>query len=347
MTDVATLPRSMRAVVHRAPGEVEVAEIDLPQLGEHDVAAKVAYCGVCGTDLHLVFNHGGWGAPGSVYGHEWSGEVVATGDAVTRFAPGDRVVGGERTCGHCRYCRGASPSLCENQVIPSGPVYGAFAEYVVQHEEALVPVGGDLPLRVAALAEPLAVSLHAVTRSNVSAGDRVLVTGGGPIGLLTACALRARGLEDVVVSEPAPARRAKLRSLSLETVEPAELPVPGHLLHVVPGAFDAVIECSGTVAATTQGIGVLRSGGRLVIVGSNFGTVPLDPMRVLVQEIELTGARQYDPAGLATALEILADPAFPSTGILEADDTPFEGFRPLVHAMVAGEIAGKPLVVSA
>jgi threonine dehydrogenase-like Zn-dependent dehydrogenase len=101
------------------------------------------------------------------------------------------------------------------------------------------------------------------------------------------------------------------------------------------------------VAATTQGLTQLRKGGRLVIVGSNFGTVPLDPLRMLVQETEIVGSAEHDPHGFEDALAMLSDDAFPTRVLLEPDDTPFAGLMPLLHRMKRGAVAGKPLVVSA
>jgi threonine dehydrogenase-like Zn-dependent dehydrogenase len=342
-----TTPSRMRAVVYRGDETVEVADLSVPALGASEVLVRVAYCGVCGTDLHLVSGHGGWGTPGSVYGHEWSGEVAAVGSSVTRWAVGDRVVGGERPCGVCEFCRSGRTSLCTRQEIPSGPTLGGFAEYTKEHEDALFSVADRLNLRAAALAEPLAVAQHGVTRSGAGVNDRVLVTGGGPIGLLTVAALRATGVHDVTVSEPVPARRASVARVGATAVTPEDLPPVSSYIGVVPDPFDVAIECSGNVRATVQALEQLRPGGRLVIVGSNFDTVPIDPLRVLVQEVEITGARQYDADGFTVALQRLADHLVPTEDLLEEFDTPFENFGPLVQQMRRGEIARKPLVVSA
>ena len=256
-------PDTMTAVVYRGVEDLEIADVPTPTLGAHDVLVRVAYCGVCGTDLHIFFGDGGWGVPGSLFGHEWSGEVVAVGPSVSRWQVGDMVV---------------------------GPTSGGFAQYIKEDEHALVRVPPGVDLRIAALSEPLAVALHGVTRSGAKPSDRVLITGGGPIGLLTLAALQASGLSDVTVSEPAPGRHAVIESLGGNVMTPTDFEEVGSYMDVVSAPFDVVIECSGTVAATTQGLTQLRPGGRLVIVGSNFGTVPLDPMRMLVQETEIVGS---------------------------------------------------------
>jgi (R,R)-butanediol dehydrogenase / meso-butanediol dehydrogenase / diacetyl reductase len=310
----------MRAVVYTGIERLEERSVPVPTPEDHDVLVHVAYCGVCGTDLHIVFGDGGWGVPGSIYGHEWSGDIVAVGAAVERWRIGDRVV---------------------------GPASGGFAEFLAADEGTLHPVPPGMDLRTAALTEPLAVALHGVTRSGATAADRVLITGGGPIGLLTLAVLQAPGLRDVTVSEPAPGRHAAITRLGGTATTPGDLESVASYVDLVPEPYDIVIECSGTVAATTQGLTQLRPGGRLVIVGSTFATVPLDPLRVLVQESEIVGSREYDEHGFADALALLSDEAFPVTLLLAASDTTFEGLLPLLHDMQRGAVAGKPLVVSA
>lgn len=237
----------MRAVIYRGNEELEVAEMPVPTLTDHEVLVRVAYCGVCGTDLHIVFGEGGWGVPGSVFGHEWSGEVAAVGPSADRWKVGDKVV---------------------------GPTSGGFAEYVKGHEDELFPVSPGMSLRTAALTEPLAVALHGVTRSGVKASDRVLITGGGPIGLLTVAALRAKGITDVTVSEPAAGRRASIERLGADAITPSGLEEVASYMDVVSAPYDVVIECSGTAAATTQGLTQLRFGGGWSLWGSTSTRCP-------------------------------------------------------------------------
>jgi 2-desacetyl-2-hydroxyethyl bacteriochlorophyllide A dehydrogenase len=343
----------MRALVFRGPGDVATRDLPIPTLAEHDVLVRVAYCGVCGTDVHIVYGEGGWGVPGSVYGHEWSGEVVEVGSQVNQWRVGDKVVGGDRTCGFCDYCTSGRRSLCRNIALPTGPTYGGFAEYVKTHEDELYRVGEDLDLRTAALAEPLAVAMHGVTRSGLGGGprgpsssERALITGGGPIGLLALAALHAKGISEVVVSEPSSVRRGRIARLGGVALDPSELAAPANYLEVVPEPFDVVLECSGNGGATRQGLEQLRPAGRLVIVGVNFEPCLIDPLRILVQELEIVGARQYDNNGLDDALELLRQGAIPASDILDDNDTDFADFLVLLSAMKGGEVGGKPLMVS-
>lgn len=342
-----TATHTMRAAVYRGREALDVTEVPIPSIGDHDVLVRVAYCGVCGTDLHILFGHGDWGVPGSVYGHEWSGEVVDVGPNVTRWTVGDKVVGAERTCGACEFCLAGRPSLCRDPKLSSGSTSGGFAEYAVRHQDALFPVDSSMDLRAAALAEPLAVALHGVTRSCAETSDRVLVTGGGPIGLLTVAALVGQGFSDVFVSEPLPARRSKAEQLGASALSPADLPEIGHYMQVVSEPFDVAIECSGTVSATSQALDQLRPGGRLVIVGTNFDTVPFHPLRILVQELDIVGARQYDPNGFGNALSMLQHGSIAWRDVVEPSDTALGDVMRLFQEMRRGVVSGKPLVVGA
>ncbi|MGH9026772.1 MAG: zinc-dependent alcohol dehydrogenase, partial [Acidimicrobiia bacterium] len=212
MTD--ELPRTMRAAVLKGVRTVAIEDRSIPQLGPDDVLLEVSHCGVCGSDVHFVID--GWARPETVQGHEWSGRVIAVGDDVTEWEVGDVAVGGPSTkCGVCEHCRAGRASLCTGRdpIGESEPGDGAFAEFIVSRAPELVPIPDGVSLREAALTEPLAVALHGLTRGGVQAGQRLLVTGGGPIGALSVAAAAAGGVTDIVVSEPSPTRRALVERL--------------------------------------------------------------------------------------------------------------------------------------
>src|SRR5437868_2559739 len=261
----------MPVAVYRNKGEIAVDVKPVPVPGDGEVLVEVSHCGVCGTDIHMVIE--GWGQPGTVGGHEWSGRIAAVGRGAEPWAVGTAVVGGELlACGACVMCAAGRPSLCERRPPVTGDGRdGAFARYVVTAAAGLTPVEDGLSLRAAALTEPLAVAMHAITRSGVGPGDRVLVTGAGPIGLLAIAALRARGVDDVVVSEPAPSRRQRAVAVGASlAVTPAQLEVPALPMDLVGDPFDAVLECSGRADAMEAGLGQLSRGGRLVLVGTGM-----------------------------------------------------------------------------
>ena len=206
------LPDSMPVAVYRGTNAISLETRPVPVPGSGEVVVEVSHCGVCGSDLHFVIE--GWGRPGAIGGHEYSGRVAAVGPGVAGWAVGDPVVGGAMVgCGTCVACRAGRPSLCRARSSPGvGDLQGAFAGFVSCPAAELVRVPEGLPLRTAALTEPLAVALHGITAAALAPGQRALVTGAGPIGLLTVAALRARGVDDVTVSEPAPLRRELARN---------------------------------------------------------------------------------------------------------------------------------------
>ena len=339
------LPSSMRAAVYRAPRRLEVERRSVPSIGPHDVLIEVSHCGICGTDLHFVLE--GMGRPGSVGGHEYSGRIVARGDQVTVWSLGDPVVGGPRPgCGSCEYCRAGRPVLCTGRSpLDLDGFQGAFAEFVRVHESQLVRVPSRLPLRHAALAEPLAVALHALTRSGIGPGQRALVTGAGPIGLLLIAALRARGIHDVSVSEPAAARRQRALDVGATRVtHPDELEVQKLPFRLVESPVDVVFECSGRPAAMESGLTQLKRAGTMVIVGTGLARPAFDHNRIILNELVVTGAFNYDTGGFEEALELLQSGVFPVERLIEPEDIPLGGMLEALFELERGVRAAKVMV---
>lgn len=342
-----TRPAHMRAAVLRGPGRLEVAEVPVPELGDDGVLVAVDLCGVCGSDLHMVVE--GWGEPGSWQGHEWVGRVAAVGPGATRWAVGDAVVGGpSEPCGACDPCRADRPSLCAGRDAPGvGAERGAFADYKVVRAGELLALPAGLDPRAAALAEPLAVALHAVSRSGARAGQRALVLGAGPIGALAVVALRARGVDDVTCAEPGERRRALARAVGATAAcHPAGLEVPtvAEPGRVVDGAVDVVLECSGARAAMEAGLAQLVRGGTLVLVGAGIDPPRFDPNRILLNELLVTGAFNYDAGGFEEALALLASGVVPVDELLEPEVVRLEGLLDAMVGLAGGRLAGKVLV---
>jgi|SRR5581483_10369080 len=344
----AVLPAKMPAAVLRGKGELAVEEVAVPQLGDDDVLVEVSHCGVCGSDLHMVLD--GWGRKGSIGGHEWSGVVVAVGTSVTSWATGDAVIGGPTPrCGRCEMCRTGHPTLCRERDTPStgGEWQGAFARYTRVNERELLRIPDGLGLREAALTEPLAVALHGITNSGVQPGQRALVIGAGPIGALTVAALRALGVDDVKVSEPSPVRRELARRLgATAVVAPGDLEVPGPFDpgRVVDDAVDVVLECSGHGDAMEAGLAQLKRRGTLVLVGAGMASPRFDPNRILLNELNLTGAFCYDADGFERALDLLVSGRMPVAELIEPVDVPLEGMLEAMRGLAGGRVAAKVLV---
>lgn len=336
----------MAVAVYRGKGEITVDRKPVPAPGAGEVLVEVSHCGVCGTDIHMVVE--GWGRPGTVGGHEWSGRIAEVGPGVDAWSVGAPVVGGEQVgCGACAMCTTGRPSLCDRRPpVTGGGHDGAFARFVVAAAAGLVPVDDGVPLRTAALTEPLAVAMHAITRSSVQPGDRVLVTGAGPIGLLAIAALRAQGIDDVVVSEPAPSRRERASAVGASSaITPADLEIPAMPMDLIDNPYDAVLECSGRVDAMEAGLTQLRRGGRLVLVGTGMHAPRLDNNRILLNELVITGAYNYDGGGFTAALRLLGSGRLPADLLIEPDDVPLAGLQDAMHKLASAELAAKVLVV--
>jgi len=341
------MTEQMQAAVLRGPGRLEVSSVPVPEVGPGEVLVAVDWCGVCGSDLHMVLE--GWGAPGGWGGHEWSGRVAAVGEGVTRWAVGDAVVGGPSVrCGECRACRAGRPSLCSARDTPGvGPEHGAFATYTRVGEGELLAVPDGLDSRAAALTEPLAVALHGITRSRVEEDQRALVLGAGPIGALSIAALRALGVDDVTCAEPGERRRALAAAVGATAVcHPDDLEVPSRAEpgRVVDGAVDVVLECSGRAAAMEAGLAQLVPGGTLVLVGAGMDSPRFDPNRILLNELVVTGSNTYDLGGFERALDLLVAGAMPVDDLIEAEDVALDGLLVAMHGLAEGRLAGKVLV---
>jgi L-iditol 2-dehydrogenase len=284
----------MRAAVLREPGNVVIEERPVPRAGPGEVVVRVRAVGVCGSDTHY-YEHGRIGrfvveAP-LVLGHEAAGEVTDLGPGVTRLVVGERVSiepgVPDLTCGQClagRY------NLCPNmRFFGTPPVDGAFAEYVVVHEAFAHPVPDSVGDDAAALLEPLSVGIWACMKARVTAGSRVLITGAGPIGLLSVQAALAFGATEVVVSDVNPVRLALARELGATMVIDArEASVTD--LHRSP---EVLLECSGHPPAIGEAIRALDRAGRAVLVGMGGDEILLPLSVIQERELELTGTFRY------------------------------------------------------
>ena len=341
--------KTMRAAVIEGPAQLHVREVARAVPGPDQVLVHIEYCGVCGTDLHNVLE--GWAPPGSVSGHEWSGRVVEIGPGVSSWAIGDRVVGGPPWCRRCTWCLAGRPALCvADPVRCATPGHsGAFAEFHVSSAQALHRVPDGLDVRTAALAEPLAVALHAVTtaqRLPTVTHERTLVSGAGPLGLLLVAALRASGVAGITVVEPAAARRTQaLLAGASDAVAPNDLPeVPALPTQCCPDGFDLAFETSGRSAAITAAIGLLRPAGRAILLGTGAMSTPVDPIRVLFNELIVSGAYCYDDGGIDDALALLASGNLPVASLVSSDDVSLDQLLDTMLALRSGELPTKVLV---
>jgi L-iditol 2-dehydrogenase len=340
-----TLPDDMPAAVYVGDGTLEVQTLPVPQPAANEVLVEVSHCGICGTDLHLVLER--FARPGSVLGHEWSGTVVARGAAVDHVALGERIVAQPTPgCGECRACMRGRPSVCLRRPAPDLLDFsrGAFCRYKTVAAERCAPIPESLPTRAAALTEPAAIAIHTVNLSGVAPGDRVLVTGGGPVGLLTTAVLRARGIDDITLSEPAPRRRERALEVgAARAVGPESLP-RAPMGRPVEDPYTLAFECSGSAYAAESALDQLDYAGTLVFVGTGKEMPRINHNRMIVLELTALGAYNYDAEGFRPALDLLASGVLPLDLLIERDDILLDELLGAMQRLSVGELAGKVMV---
>jgi 2-desacetyl-2-hydroxyethyl bacteriochlorophyllide A dehydrogenase len=328
----------MRAAVFHRPNEpLSIEDRQTPIARPGDIVMKVAFCGICGSDLHATEPSPTSLEPGTVLGHEFSGTV--TESASPDFQPGDRVIGLPlQECDECRPsgqgCRDRLGILCpRNRIIGlAASVPGAYAEYLRMPAHHALKIPDGLDLKYAALTEPLAVGAHAVRAAGNLLGARVLVMGAGPIGLAVTMFAQLAGAKQVVVSEIAAGRRAKAAAIGAKVVDPAtEKPEPAEI----------IFECVGVPGLLGQCIDLATLRGSIVVVGVCRGEDAIFPRVALRKELSIRFVLGYTKDEFAMVLDMLAsgriDPAPLITGTIGLDELPamFEALRkPGNHAKV-------------
>ncbi|MEN8738778.1 MAG: L-idonate 5-dehydrogenase [Phaeobacter gallaeciensis] len=303
----------MRAVVIHAAQDLRIEEhSEVPAPGGGEVCINMAVGGICGSDLHY-YSHGGFGAvrlrQPMVLGHEVSGHIVAVGDGVTALAAGQLVaISPSRPCARCHYCLNGQPNHCENMrfygsAMPYPHIQGAFSQQLIVDASQCVPANGLSP-EVAAMAEPLAVCLHAVRQAGDLVGKTVLVTGCGPIGALTILAARRAGAAKIVVTDLSDYTLSIAKKCGADIV--LNLASDSGSLSsftLGKGQIDVQFECSGAPAALASGIAALRPKGTLVQVGiGGHMTIPMQT--VTAKELTLRGSFRFH-SEFAIAVEMM------------------------------------------
>ncbi len=292
-------------------GRFEVVERPERQPGPHEVLVDVRSVGICGSDVAYFTRGriGPWVVDGPiVLGHEAAGVVVAVGSEVTRVSVGDRVALEPGTpCRRCRECRRGDYHLCPDLVFLATPPYdGALAQQLVIDELCANPVG-DVPHDQAALGEPLSVGLWGCHGAVLRPGDDVLVTGAGPVGILTGLAVRALGAGPVTVVDVAPERLELAARMGLEVEAAGE---------AAGRTCDVLVECSANESALVSGLRRLRPGGRAALVGVPKSELVGLPLGELVpQEVTVALVHRYAHTW-PTAIDLIGSGRVPTDGLV-------------------------------
>jgi (R,R)-butanediol dehydrogenase/meso-butanediol dehydrogenase/diacetyl reductase len=297
----------MRSAVYYQPHDVRIDDVDAPQPGPGQVKLRVAHNGVCGSDLHEYYAsetfvpvephpQTGISAPVAL-GHEFSGTVVAVGDGVSSVAEGDRVaVRPTYTCGECPSCRAGAPNTCRVLAFHglSGPG-GGLSEFTTLPESMVFALPESVSLEMGALVEPMAVSYHAVELSGIQPGRLAVIAGLGPIGVGLFFALRARGVTDIIASDPSAQRREILSRLGADHVIDPTVTEVATAAHEATNGLGAhvVFDAAGVGEAILTGIGALAPQGKVVVVGIHEKAMELNPVALLLGEAQIVASLTY------------------------------------------------------
>jgi L-idonate 5-dehydrogenase len=334
----------MLAAMCHGRKDLRIETMEDRPLAPGEVRVGVAYGGICGSDLHYYHR----GAVGDfavrepmTLGHEISGVVLELGHGVVGLRPGTKAaLDPSRPCLACEYCLAGRRNLCINmQFLGSAGrfphVQGGFAQHLVLRHDQVISVPEDTDLLKLSVAEPLSVGLHAVNRAGALAGMRVLVSGSGPIGLLTARSARYAGAAEVVATdiEDAPLAVARAHMGATRTINVAATPQALEEYESAGGSFDVAFEASGSAAALVSLFKVIRRGGRIVQVGMlPPGNAPIPVNALQSREIDLVGAFRANDE-FRRAVELIV------TGKIDVQPI-LSGTYPLAQAVTALELAG-------
>lgn len=313
--------------------------------GSGEVAVRIAYCGICGTDMHVF--HGNMDArvgQNRVIGHEMSGTVAAVGEGVSGVSVGQKVVVRPLDhCDECPACTAGHRHICHNLKFLGLDTDGAMQEIWNVPAHTLHALPDDLRMDHAALIEPVAVACHDVRRSALEPGEDALVIGGGPIGILCAMVARERGGR-VVLSEVNPNRIEIARNLGFDVVNPTVDDLPA-LVSERTGkkGADVVFEVSGTQAGVDSMTACAATRARIVMVAIHAQKPKIDLFQFFWRELELLGARVYEPEDYDQAIAIIADGGVDADTII-TDVSPLSGIQAAFEALDSSPTALKSLI---
>jgi L-idonate 5-dehydrogenase len=294
----------MKAAVLHGAKDLRIETWRQPELQPGMVLLRSRRVGICGTDLHY-YEHGynATFVPDRpfILGHELTAEVAAVAADVETVKTGDRVtVNPARACGFCAYCKGGQINLCRKTIMlgsasTTPPTDGALAEWVTVRADQCHLLPADMDDGIGAMMEPLSVALHAVKRAGTISGKRVLVTGGGTIGLLVAMTARAFGAVPVAVSDIVAERRAKALEVGADVaLDPRASDLHDKVRELTGLGFDMVFEASGAPPALRAAFDLVRPGGTIVQIGTvGAADIPIPVNQIMVREINFRGSMRY------------------------------------------------------
>jgi len=289
------MSNEMKALVKAEPREgLWMQRVPVPEPGPRDVLIKVRKSAICGTDVH-IWKWDEWSARTvpvpMVIGHEFCGEIVETGAAVSKYQIGQRVSGeGHIVCGTCRNCRAGRGHLCHNTQGVGVNRPGSFAEYLCIPETNAVPIPDDIPDEIAAIFDPFGNAVHTALSFDL-VGEDVLVTGAGPIGIMGALVAQRVGARKVVITDISPYRVALAKRLGVQTVvNAAEEKLADVMARLgMTEGFDVGLEMSGSAPAMRDMIETMNNGGKIALLGIAPTEFAVDWNKIIFKMLNIKG----------------------------------------------------------
>jgi len=283
----------MKSVCLKQPGDISLVDIPAQKREKDQVLIKVRSAGICGSDIGAYKGVNPLVTYPRIIGHEIAGEVVEVGDDETEFKVGDRVIIEPYVyCGKCYPCSIGHTNCCENLTVRGVHIEGGMAEYISHPRHLLHKVPAGIPWHLVPMAEPLVISMHAIKQAETKAGQHVVVTGAGQIGLLAAQYALVLGAIPIIV-DPVEERLALARSLGVaHTINPAKSDAVAEILSITQGRMaEAVLECSGAAPAIRGAVDYVSYAGHIVLVGWPKNEIPMPTGLFTKKELTIRGSR--------------------------------------------------------
>lgn len=299
----------MKAALLTTPYQIDLQEVEEPQLGSGDVLIKVRCVGVCGSDVHTYKGTHPFRKPPVILGHEMAGEVVEVGKDVTLFKKGDRVSAEPQTyCHHCSNCYQGYYNLCNSKrILGTTPWPGAFAEYVAIPEDKVYFLPDGLSFEEGALVEPLTVGIHAAQMAGIRIGDSVLIMGSGTIGLATLVAVKEAGATRIIATDVEDFNLARARELGAwATVNVRRESLEEKVKEWTKGeGVDATVIAVHVPSLIDESLGLVRKRGRVVLVAIFEEEATIDPFKIVFSEVEVVGSWTYTGREFQAAIDLM------------------------------------------
>jgi len=296
----------MKAAIYKGLQKIEVEEIGKPIIKIDEALIKVKYAGICGTDLHIFQGKHPRASAPLVMGHEFSGIIEEINSTKMKFKIGDKVVVNHLLpCGKCLLCREGKMRLCPNLHLLGIDENGAFAEYIKVDVGRIIKIPDSLSFKMASLAEPVSVAVHAARKAQVAVGDTIVVMGGGPIGQLIAQICKLSGASKIILSEIVPERIEFAQKMGLAVAGSKEETLSKVKEYIRAEGADIVFEAVGAQSTYDYITDIVRPDGKIISIGAASGPISLDFWKVYFNELNIIGIHVYDQSSFELAVELL------------------------------------------